>query len=204
MDRLPTLIVRSAGAFAALCGLVLGGCEEGSAVAPGSGRVVAVTQDRGAGPDLAAFCDVRPGAGDARPFALPPTDRSPPAGQGRWRWVNVWATWCQPCIEEMPILVEWQRRFAAEGREVDMIFLSVDEDPEVVARFRGSHPGTPETLRLTDPAALEGWITGLGLDRGATLPINVFADPQGHLRCARSGAVGASDQAAVSVLLAQP
>ena len=204
MDRLSTLILRTAACLVLLGGPVTTGCEDGSAVPAGSGRVVSVTQEQGAVPDLASFCDVRDGAGPTRSLSLPPLDRAAPATPGRWRWVNLWATWCQPCIEEMPLLLEWQRRLTAEGRAVDLVLISVDEDAEAVARFRQRRPQTPPSLRLTDPTALEGWITGLGLDRGATLPINAFADPQGRLRCARSGAVGASDYAAVAHLLATP
>jgi len=38
--------------------------------------------------------------------------------------VNFWATWCPPCVEEFPAMLELQRRL--EGK-VDVVFVSIDE-----------------------------------------------------------------------------
>lgn len=38
--------------------------------------------------------------------------------------LNLWATWCAPCREEMPTLAELDRRF--EGRGLDVVAVSVD------------------------------------------------------------------------------
>ncbi|MEO5668706.1 MAG: TlpA disulfide reductase family protein, partial [Bdellovibrionota bacterium] len=43
--------------------------------------------------------------------------------------VNFWATWCPPCVEEFPALLELQRRL--EGK-VDIVFVSVDDKWENV------------------------------------------------------------------------
>ena len=43
----------------------------------------------------------------------------------RWRVINVWATWCAPCVEEFPALMQLARRFA--NRDLEMITISVDE-----------------------------------------------------------------------------
>lgn len=40
--------------------------------------------------------------------------------------VNVWATWCGPCIQELPALVEINRMY--RGRKFEVITLSTDED----------------------------------------------------------------------------
>ena len=80
----------------------------------------------------------------------------------------------------------------------------MDEEQEALDRFRRAHPTTPPSARLTDQTALEGWINGLGLDRGATLPIHVFIDPQGRVRCARSGAVTQNDYELVRHLVSEP
>ena len=74
----------------------------------------------------------------------------------------------------------------------------------MIAQFRRDHPRTPESLRLSDPAALAGWIERLGLDPGATLPIQVFVDPAGGVRCVRSGAVEEGHFDTVARLIAAP
>ena len=53
----------------------------------------------------------------------------------RLRVINVWATWCVPCVEEFPGLVSISRRF--ETRDFDLITVSVDEpkDRDKALRF---------------------------------------------------------------------
>jgi thiol-disulfide isomerase/thioredoxin len=50
------------------------------------------------------------------------------------RVVDVWATWCRPCLEGLPSLDATARRW--ETRGVEVILLSVDEDSEKVGSFR--------------------------------------------------------------------
>jgi thiol-disulfide isomerase/thioredoxin len=167
-------------------------------------RVVAVTSDHVEGPALESFCDVVGAAGSARPLELPTLDRQPvAAAAGAWRWINVWATWCRPCVEEMPMIIGWQRDRAG-APPLELLFLSVDESPDAIAAFRREHPGTPESLRLSDPAALAGWMGQLGLDPGATLPIQIFVDPERRVRCVRSGAVEEAHLATIGRMLSMP
>jgi len=41
--------------------------------------------------------------------------------------VNFWATWCGPCRAEIPSLVELQTKYSAEGTEVVILGVSVDD-----------------------------------------------------------------------------
>ena len=55
--------------------------------------------------------------------------------------LNFWATWCAPCVEELPSLVEMQRRLKAKG--VTVLAVSVDgfgTDEEGTGHFRRSLP----------------------------------------------------------------
>jgi len=193
MDRLPTLTWVSLAALPAAC-------EEQAG--PPIQRVNAV---RAEPPRLARpedFCDIVAPRGSARAFGYPKlASVAAPAAQGRWRWINVWATWCKPCVEEIPMLVEWQARMEDSGTRVDLVLLSLDTDDATIDRFRKQHPQTPPSLRIEDPDRAESWVVSLGLDKGATLPIHVFVDPQGGIRCARTGGVGRADQAVVQRIL---
>jgi thiol-disulfide isomerase/thioredoxin len=156
------------------------------------GRVNAVVPKAGAKVDLAEFCETQHTA-----------DKAAARPSGSWRWINVWATWCKPCIEELPLLAKWRERLKNEGLVADIEFLSVDGEAELVQKFRADHPGVPETLRIADAAALPGWLGGLGIDASAVLPIHLFVDPADRLRCVRMGGVGARDWDFVKRILSQ-
>ncbi len=184
MDRLPALIAIA---------IALGGCDDGRAAsgAPPS-RVVAVSAtEEEAGEDL---CDVAHDASSAPALAFPELGAgSAPGAPSGPRWINVWATWCRPCVEEMPMLRAWAERMGAEGAGVELVFLSADASDEAIATFRETHPDAPASLRVADPGALPAWVTTVGLDEGATLPIHVLTDARGRARCARTGAVSEGD-----------
>ena len=58
-------------------------------------------------------------------------------GSGKVRLFNVWATWCGPCMEEMPDLAKIARKFSR--REFELITISLDsiEDKPKAAQFLG-------------------------------------------------------------------
>jgi cytochrome c biogenesis protein CcmG, thiol:disulfide interchange protein DsbE len=51
--------------------------------------------------------------------------------------LNFWGTFCPPCVEEMPSLVEMQRRMKAKG--VIVLAISIDEDESAYRRFLKEH-----------------------------------------------------------------
>jgi thiol-disulfide isomerase/thioredoxin len=53
--------------------------------------------------------------------------------RGQVLLVDVWATWCPPCKEEMPWFQELQDSYGDRGLEV--IGISIDPDPAAAARF---------------------------------------------------------------------
>ena len=61
--------------------------------------------------------------------------------KGRVVLVNFWATWCDSCKEELPVLQELQRERA--GTNFQLLAISVDDDPaKVVPPFAASHKMT--------------------------------------------------------------
>jgi len=57
--------------------------------------------------------------------------------QGQPLVVNFWATWCTPCVEEMPLLNAFYQQNKAKNWQ--MIGLAIDQ-PSAVKRFLGQHP----------------------------------------------------------------
>jgi len=185
MDRLSFVVV-----LAAACGA----CQDGSSPPPAARRVDAVKAKPAKRVDLDAFCDVRP---QGRAFTFPPLAGPAPDLRGRPTWINVWATWCKPCVEELPMLSAWHKDRGSFG----LIFVSADDSEDAIASFRAAHPGTPATSRVAQVEALADWFVSLGLDQGATLPLHVFTDAVGTITCVRSGGIRPHDRAAVDALL---
>ena len=208
MDRLHSLKLGAAAVLVVTFGMA--GCEksgEKKEPADPGGRVDAVQATR---PEkqvsLEEFCDVRAASKDAAPaLAMPPLagGQAAPA-KGTWRWINLWATWCKPCIEEMPQLVAWHKQLAAEGARFDLVFVSGDDSDEKVARFREKHPDTPASLRLADPDSLPKWLAELGLGESAPIPVHVFVDPDDKIRCVRVGVASDKHLPAVKAVLGSP
>ena len=176
MDRLP------------LVGLLVLGCGEPAPSGPPLSRVDAVAARPKPPVDLDDFCEHRYAGPDAPAFTLPATD-APAEPRSGWTWVNVWATWCEPCVGEMPRLLEWRAELRSGTPPMSIQFLSVDSSAEALAGYLTRSGGQPATMHLADPAALEGWLAQVGLDSSAALPLHLFVDPADKLRCVRMGEI---------------
>lgn len=196
MDRLS--IIRAAVLLTALCILQ---CKSESTAAPPPPRVVAVKAKQTTEDPLPAFCDFLDKQGTQKAMKMPEINGRVAGAPMGFRWINIWATWCKPCIAEMPSIVEWTDKLNKAGYDLAVEFVSVDEDPEVLNRFYQERPAFPTSGRLADPEALTPWIAEMGLDAGAGLPIHIFVDPKGMIRCARAAAVNPQDFAAVEALI---
>jgi peroxiredoxin len=103
--------------------------------------------------------------------------------QGQLVVVNFWATWCPPCVEEMPDLQRVHDEY--RGRGVAVVGLGID-NPSALKRFRDEH-------RLSLPlfaAGAAGSELGkaLGNTSGA-LPYTLLIDRKGRIVRARLGQI---------------
>ncbi|HEY7679983.1 MAG TPA: TlpA disulfide reductase family protein, partial [Terriglobia bacterium] len=57
--------------------------------------------------------------------------------RGKVLLVNFWATWCVPCVTEMPWFSEFQERYGPQGFQV--VAISLDQDPSDCAPFIEKH-----------------------------------------------------------------
>ena len=75
----------------------------------------------------------------AADFTVRDSDRTVTLSQlkGQVVVLNFWATWCPPCVEEVPSLVEMQQRMKSKG--VTVLAVSVDADEGNYRRFLKDH-----------------------------------------------------------------
>ena len=66
------------------------------------------------------------------------------SSKGKVVFVNFWATWCAPCIEEMPLMEVLHRRFS--GGDFVMLAVSIDTDESSVSEFISKYRLTFEVL----------------------------------------------------------
>jgi thiol-disulfide isomerase/thioredoxin len=114
--------------------------------------------------------------------------------KGKPLLLNFWATWCAPCIEEMPMLDAFYRQNAAKGFQI--LGLAIDQ-PSSVRKFLEKTP-------VTFPIGLAGFggtelTKQLGNNVGA-LPFSVMFDPDGRLRQRKMGKLSEADLQAWSGL----
>ena len=107
--------------------------------------------------------------------------------QGTWLVVNFWATWCAPCVEEMPDLQRVHVEYA--GRGVAVVGLAID-NPAAVKRFR-------DELKLQLPLLVAG-AAGTELARqlgnlSGALPYTVLIDQSGSIVRSKLGQLHAAE-----------
>jgi thiol-disulfide isomerase/thioredoxin len=126
------------------------------------------------------------GRGTALPDAIP-------SGGGQWTWVNLWAGWCAPCKEEMPMLVSWEKKLREAGTPVRFAFVSIDDDERQARRFLAAQTAVTRSWRLVEGKPRNEWLTGFGLPETPELPVHLLFDGKGELRCAVTGAISEAD-----------
>lgn len=71
--------------------------------------------------------------------------------------LNLWATWCGPCVEEFPALIELARKVP----EIVLLAVSADKDDESVTAFLKAYGKIPQNIRvLRDPDQMVGQLYG--------------------------------------------
>lgn len=107
--------------------------------------------------------------------------------QGKVVLCNFWATWCAPCREEIPMLVDLREQYSAQGFEI--VGIAVDNAVKVrefVDNYQVSYP-----VLVADAGGLD-LMRALGNTAGA-LPFTVTLDRHGSILNRKLGILRRSD-----------
>lgn len=101
--------------------------------------------------------------------------------RGKVVLLNFWATWCAPCLAEMPRFAQWQQKFAERGLQV--VGVSMDDDEAPVRT-------TDRKLRLNYPVVMGDENLGESYGGVFGLPATFLIDRTGRIRHQYDGATG--------------
>ena len=95
--------------------------------------------------------------------------------------INFWATWCPPCVREMPGFIEVREQYAEQGFEI--IGIAID-NAESVRKFVANLGVNYPILHGQSDASMVASHYGNSMEM---LPFSVMIDRQGKIQFARAG-----------------
>ena len=100
--------------------------------------------------------------------------------RGKVVLLDFWATWCAPCLLEMPRFVEWQERYRKQGFQALGVSMD-DDDSSALAVEKKMHLNYPVVMGDAKLGELYGGILGL--------PVVYLIDRDGVIRARFDGEV---------------
>lgn len=97
--------------------------------------------------------------------------------------LNLWASWCPPCVREMPMMVE----VADRSDTVDILFANQGEQPEPIRRFLERADIDGDRILLDPGSALMEKFGALGL------PTTLFIDAEGRVQAVHVGEISRAE-----------
>ncbi len=123
---------------------------------------------------------------DVRMPDLSGTERSLHDYLGHPLVINFWATWCEPCRREMPLLQQLWTQYRSTG--LDVVGIAVDSRAAVQQYLRTTHVGYPLLVGEDEGSAA---VARFGIE--PVLPFSVFADAQGRIVAVKIGELHRDD-----------
>ena len=101
---------------------------------------------------------------------------------GKILFLNIWATWCQPCVEEFPDIVKLYAEYRGAG--VDFAAISVDYPDEVESKIKPFliNLHVPFTVYVANVKKDEDFINALNPSWSGAVPATFIFDGNGRKR----------------------
>lgn len=100
--------------------------------------------------------------------------------KGRVLVLNLWATWCKPCVEEFPELLKLQREYGKKG--LDVIFVSIDDDAKAKQKVTAflKKMRVTRTAYIKEPGDDETFINSVNPNWSGAVPATLIYDSNGR------------------------
>jgi len=98
--------------------------------------------------------------------------------RGKPLMVNFWATWCEPCRDEFPMVNQLAQKYAPQGLVVVGVSLDSDAEINLVRRFLARVDPVFANYRKK-PGKEEPFINSIDPDWSGAIPATFFYDPAG-------------------------
>jgi thiol-disulfide isomerase/thioredoxin len=98
--------------------------------------------------------------------------------RGKVIFLNFWATWCAPCLEEMPSIERLRQSLA--GKPFEVLAVNIGEPPGRIERFLERMPLGFPMLLDRDTGAAKAW-------KARVVPATFLVGPDGRIRYVRYG-----------------
>jgi len=95
--------------------------------------------------------------------------------------VTFWATWCEPCRDEFPLLVELQKQYAPQGLAIFGVSLDDDADMNLVRRFLARNQPGFSNYRQKPGIDVDAFYRGVNPAWTGTMPETIFYGRDGHI-----------------------
>jgi thiol-disulfide isomerase/thioredoxin len=87
--------------------------------------------------------------------------------------VNFWATWCKPCVAEMPFFEEAAKKFAGQKVKVVFVSLNYPREANAVSKFM-SQKNIQSAAYLLDAGNPNEWIDKIETKWGGSIPATIM------------------------------
>jgi peroxiredoxin len=113
--------------------------------------------------------------------------------RGKTVLLNVWATWCHPCREEIPELQAIHERYKSRGLELVGVSIDADGNDEAIRQFMSDFRMTYPIWRDPDERVSTRFLV-------VGVPATFLIDGQGVLRWRKTGPIEPGDSSLVSAI----
>lgn len=101
--------------------------------------------------------------------------------RGKALLVTFWATWCEPCRDEYPMIIDLAKKYAPQGLAVFGVSLDEDADMNLVRHFlAANHPDFPN-YRQKPGIDVDAFYQGVNPGWGGVMPQTIFYARDGHI-----------------------